>query len=102
MPNPPSILRTFGALDQSQLPRLLRSPKSTLLFATFDPRPDCAAINNSNGHVLPVDEQSYHGRRIVVETLPTGESFWKFVPGARLNDGAKGEGRWPRVIEICG
>ena len=41
-------------------------------------------------------------KRIVIETLANGESFWRWVPRARGVQSVEEEGRFPRVIEICG
>jgi hypothetical protein len=111
--NKPSPTRSIsgtnpGILDSSQPARLLRLPTSILSFASFDPR--VAHIDGTKGFPnvgkLPSDEQNEHWRpkRIVIETTPNGENFWRFVPKARKGDGAgmQHEGFWPRVIEICG
>ncbi|TFK46533.1 hypothetical protein OE88DRAFT_1648537 [Heliocybe sulcata] len=37
-------------------------------------------------------------RRIVVETLPGGIQYWKYVPDARREEGVCEEGPWPRMI----
>ncbi|KAF9222556.1 hypothetical protein BS17DRAFT_880975 [Gyrodon lividus] len=89
-----------GLLDSSQPSRLLRFPDSRLSFASFDPK---------TAHVEEPDIQK-HGttetiappKRIVIETTPKGASFWRFVPRARLEEGAQDEGAWPRIVNICG
>lgn len=96
---------TPGILDPSQPSRLLRLPTATLSFASFDPR--TAYVDGNKGFPnLPADGQSEHYRpkRIVIETTPNGENFWRFVPRARKEDGVwmLDEGTWPRVVEICG
>lgn len=88
-----------GLLDPSQPSRLLRFPDSKLSFASFDPKtalaedPSAPKVNSSGNLVPP--------KRIVIETTPKGASFWRFVPRARLEEGALDEGVWPRVIDIC-
>ena len=108
-PSPRSIGgATPGILDPSQPTRLLRLPTSTLSFASFDPH--TAYVDGTKGFPnvgqLSPDEQNEHYRpkRIVIETTPNGERFWRFVPRARKVDsvGMQDEGIWPRVIEICG
>jgi hypothetical protein len=99
---------TPGILDPSQPSRLLRLPTSTLSFASFDPR--TAYVNGTKGFPnvgnTSVEEQNEHYRpkRIVIETTPNGENFWRFVPRARTEGGVGtlDEGFWPRVVEICG
>jgi len=51
---------------------------------------------------MSINEAYYRPRRIVVETAPNGESFWRFVPKARIDEGVLDEGVWPRIVEICG
>ncbi|OCH95182.1 hypothetical protein OBBRIDRAFT_788652 [Obba rivulosa] len=89
-----------GRLDPSQPERLLRVPGSKLSFASFDPLTASPARDAAQG---PPDG-SYRPKRIVVETFPgpAGESFWRFVPRARSEEGVENEGPWPRVVEICG
>ncbi|KAN0090905.1 hypothetical protein V8E55_004471 [Tylopilus felleus] len=89
-----------GLLDPSQPSRLLRFPDSKLSFASFDPKtalPEDSSSQKSNntGNIPPP-------KRIVIETTSKGASFWRFVPRARLEEGAQDEGVWPRVIDICG
>ena len=40
--------------------------------------------------------------RIVVEVQPNGIMTWKLVPHATRALGVTDEGKWPRVIDICG
>jgi hypothetical protein len=111
--NQPSPSRSIsgtipGILDPSQPARLLRLPTSTLLFASFDPH--TAHVDGTKGFPnlgkLSPDEQHeyYRPKRIVIETTPNGENFWRFVPRARKEDsvGMQDEASWPRVIDICG
>jgi len=102
-PSKPSFISglTPGVLDPSQPARLLRLSNSTLSFAAFDPR-TASGTESPDFRGLSVDEQSYRPKRVVVETTPTGESFWRFVPKARLLDGVQDEGKWPRTVDICG
>ncbi|KAK7687076.1 hypothetical protein QCA50_009576 [Cerrena zonata] len=87
---------TVGVLDSSQPQRLLSSPDAKLSFASFHPR---AAGNSSK---LSAHDELCTSKRIVVETLPSGESFWRWVPRARGVQSVEEEGHFPRVIEICG
>ncbi|KAJ7084397.1 hypothetical protein B0H15DRAFT_784281 [Mycena belliarum] len=90
-----------GVLDPQQPYRLLRRPSSTLSFASFDPR----AASGDHGwdlRALSLNEELYRPRRVVIETACSGESFWRFVPKARWDEGVTDEGEWPRVIDICG
>lgn len=100
-PNLPTLRGTQpGLLDPSQPSRLLRFPDSKLSFASFDPKtalaeePSAQKLNNPGSPAPP--------KRIVIETTRKGASFWRFVPRARLEDGAQDEGVWPRVIDVCG
>lgn len=93
---------TPGVVDPHQPARLLRLPTSTLSFATFDP---CTAyVDGTKGFPTSSQQQHYRPKRIVIETTPNGESFWRFVPSARREDGVglQDEGIWPMVIELCG
>jgi len=91
-----------GAIDPSQPARLLRLSNSRLLFARFDPLTATAANDTPNVRNMSIDDTQYRPKRIVLEITPTGESFWRFVPKARLEEGVIDEGAWPRIIEICG
>jgi hypothetical protein len=91
-----------GLLDSTQPARLLRLPGSKLSFATFDPHAASGSQDVPNLCTLSLNEELYRPKRIVIETLPSGESFWRFVPKARLEEGISDEGKWPRIIEICG
>lgn len=100
----PRIIRGTepGLLDPTQPSRLLRAPDSTLSFASFDPRTALAGEDIPDLHKLSIREDLPPPKRIVIETTPKGRSFWRFVPKARLDGGARDEGFWPRVVEICG
>ncbi|KAJ7218062.1 hypothetical protein GGX14DRAFT_599489, partial [Mycena pura] len=90
-----------GVLDPHQPSRLLRRPSSTLSFASFDPRV-ASADHGWDLRSLSLNEELYRPKRVVIETTCSGESFWRFVPRARLDDAVIDEGKWPRVIDICG
>ncbi|KZT08321.1 uncharacterized protein LAESUDRAFT_757564 [Laetiporus sulphureus 93-53] len=102
-PIPPSIFGTVpGQLDTSQPTRLHRVPGSTFSFASFN-----SYTASSRGDIPDLNKLSLHDetcrpKRIVIETLPNGQSTWRFVPRARLGQGMEDEGPWPRVIKICG
>ncbi|KAG2345594.1 hypothetical protein BDR05DRAFT_116804 [Suillus weaverae] len=91
-----------GLLDPTQPSRLLRAPDSTLSFASFDPRTALAGEDIPDLRKLSIGDDLPPPKRIVIETTPKGTSFWRFVPKARLDGGARDEGFWPRVVEICG
>jgi hypothetical protein len=89
---------TAGALDPTQAARLLSSQYSKLSFATFHP-----LTASSSTRKLSSRDELNSKKRVVVETLPSGESYWRWVPRAKGVDSAGGdEGEWPRVIDICG
>ena len=91
-----------GLLDPTQPERLLRLPGSRLQFAAFDPLTATARQDLADLHKLSIKEEFCRPKRIVVETTPSRDSFWRYVPKARLEDGVEDEGEWPRVIDICG
>lgn len=90
-----------GVLDPTQPSRLLRLPGSKLTFASFDPY-------IATPHELNVDNLSMNDRpecrpkRIVIETIPDGRSFWRWVPSARKQEDVNDEGSFPRLVDICG
>ena len=90
-----------GLLDPSQTARLLRLPGTILSFAAFHPRAASSEIH-IDVDKLSLNEELYRPKRVVIETLPDGDSFWRFVPRARRGIGVEDEGAWPRVINICG
>lgn len=90
-----------GRLDPTQPDRLLRLPHSKLSFASFDPRA-ASSHHDLDFRKLSLNEALYQPKRVVIETAPTGESAWRFVPKAQRDEGVLDEGRWPRVIDICG
>ncbi|EIM83012.1 uncharacterized protein STEHIDRAFT_171126 [Stereum hirsutum FP-91666 SS1] len=90
-----------GVLDPTQTSRLLRIPTATLSFAAFDPR----AATTDSGLGFPsisLNEELYRPKRVVIESLPDGRSFWRFVPRAKWEPDVEDEGDWPRIIDICG
>jgi hypothetical protein len=91
-----------GLLDPAQPERLLRMPDSRLSFAAFDPRAASGLQEIPDLRKLSLNEELYRPKRVVIETTPSGESFWRFVPKARREEGVLDEGKWPRVVEICG
>ncbi|KAG1734715.1 uncharacterized protein EDB91DRAFT_1146477 [Suillus paluster] len=91
-----------GLIDPTQPSRLLRSPDSRLSFASFDPRTALAGEDVPDLRKLSIDDDLPPPKRIVIETTPKGTSFWRFVPKARLDEGVRDEGFWPRVVELCG
>ena len=88
-----------GVIDPSQPARLLSDPNSKLSFASFHPR---TASSHQDPRKLSTREELCSSRRIVIETLPSGESFWRWVPRAKGVENVEDEGQWPRVVEICG
>ncbi|KAF8844665.1 hypothetical protein BDN67DRAFT_921376, partial [Paxillus ammoniavirescens] len=88
-----------GLLDSSQPSRLLRFSDSKLFFSSFDPK---TALVDDPGIRKRTTENLTPPKRIVIETTSKGASFWRFVPRARLEEGAQDEGVWPRVVDICG
>lgn len=90
-----------GMLDPRQTYRLLRIPTATLSFAAFDPR--AATTDTGLGFAsISFNDELYRPKRVVIESLPDGRSFWRFVPRARREPDVEDEGNWPRVIDICG
>ena len=91
-----------GLLDPTQPERLLRLPGSKLHFAAFDPLAATVRRDVAGLPKLSIKEELCRARRIVIETSPGEDSFWRYVPNARLEDGVEDEGEWPRAINICG
>ncbi|KAF8625411.1 hypothetical protein AX15_005375 [Amanita polypyramis BW_CC] len=91
-----------GLLDPTQPERLLRLPGSRLQFAAFDPLTATARQDHAGLRKLSIKEELCRPRRIIVEIAPSGDSFWRYVPNAHLEDGVEDEGMWPRAINICG
>ena len=86
-----------GLLDPTQPTRLLSTPQSKLSFATFHPRAASASTRN-----LTAQDELCSKKRVVIEILPTGECFWRWVPRAKGVDNVADEGSWPRIVSICG
>jgi hypothetical protein len=93
-----------GTLDPDQPYRLLRSPGSRLLFASYDPLAAIGGREHSapNGIDASGSGGLYRAKRIVVEISPSGESTWRFIPKARMDLGVDDEGTWPQVVNLCG
>ncbi|KAL0955909.1 hypothetical protein HGRIS_002100 [Hohenbuehelia grisea] len=91
-----------GLLDPTQPARLLRVPNGTLAFASFDPRTATSSSDIPDVRKLSLNAELYRPKRVVLETLPNGQTFWRFVPKARWEEGVLDEGAWPRTIDICG
>lgn len=89
-----------GVLDDTQPSRLLRTSRSTLSFASFDPY--IAAPHEVGFQNLNLQGESCRPKRIVIETIPGHGSFWRWVPSARKMQDVEDEGVFPRVIDICG
>lgn len=95
---PVSISGTeVGQLDSTQASRVLRVAGAKLSFANYDPLAASAVHRPFSKH-----DHLSRAKRIVIETLPTGESSWRWVPRAKGVVDVTEEGRWPRVIDICG
>jgi hypothetical protein len=95
---------TPGKLDPNQPSRVLHSPGSTLLFAIFSP---FAARNPAASKANPLNsantrDELCRNKRIVIEITTTGDSFWRWVPRAIIEDGVLDEGVWPREVRYCG
>jgi len=93
---------TPGMLDPTQIERLHRIPNSRLSFAAFNPLTASAPQEVPDLPKRSLNEELYRPKRVVVETAPTGECYWRFVPSARRDDDVPDEGQWPRVVEISG
>lgn len=91
-----------GVLDRTQPERLLRQSGSKLSFASFDPRTATSQKDVPDLRKLSLNEELYKPKRVVVETTPAGECFWRFVPSARRAEGVPDEGKWPMPVELCG
>lgn len=106
-PGGPSSLRvlggnTPGVVDAEQPARLLRAPGARLAFASFHPHTASGEQAAPDLSKLSLNEELYRPKRVVVETLSDGTSFWRFVPKAKWEHGVVDEGSWPRVISLCG
>ncbi|KAF5370851.1 hypothetical protein D9758_001797 [Tetrapyrgos nigripes] len=90
-----------GILDPSQPQRLLRFPSSRLSFASFHPLTATSSAE-ADFRKLSLGDEFHNAKRVVIETAPTGESYWRFVPKASRDEGVIDEGDWPRLIDLCG
>ncbi|THH17869.1 hypothetical protein EW146_g3025 [Bondarzewia mesenterica] len=90
-----------GVLDPSQPTRLLRLSGAKLSFASFDPRV-ASSVSSLDINGLSLKEELYRAKRVVIETLSDGRSYWRFVPRARKAPDVEDEGTWPRIVSICG
>jgi hypothetical protein len=88
-----------GILDPTQPARLLRFPGAKLSFAAFNPL--TASTRDSPEHPR-LNTELYRPKRVVVETAPSGECTWRFVPSAKRGNGVVDEGSWPRIVDLCG
>lgn len=94
-----------GRLDPNQPSRILHHPDSTLLFAIYSPytaRTDYDDQQHPDHEHPSANDELNKGRRIVVETLPTGDSIWRQVPRAHLLHGVQDEGTFPREVVYRG
>ncbi|TCD71240.1 hypothetical protein EIP91_011718 [Steccherinum ochraceum] len=91
-----------GLLDNSQKDRVLSAPDSTLTFATFHPLTASGRRGDDDTRRLSAKTQLDHSKRIVIETLANGQTFFRWVPRARGVDSVSEEGQFPRKILILG
>ncbi|KAJ8519926.1 hypothetical protein ONZ45_g3158 [Pleurotus djamor] len=91
-----------GLLDPTQPARLLRGPKGTLTFASFDPHAASAKLDLQDVQKISLNSDPYRPKRVVIDFMPNGQNRWRFVPKARLEEGVTDEGTWPRTVDICG
>lgn len=105
MPGPSNVRYLSGSqpgiLDPTQPSRLLRCHDAKLSFAAFDPLTACCQASSSPS-ITPLNAEYYRPRRVVIETVPSGECTWRFVPSAKRESGTTDEGLWPRVVDLCG
>jgi hypothetical protein len=90
-----------GLFDRTQPRRVLRQANSQLNFASFDPQTAAPHMSLPNLANLTLKDELYRPKRIVIETSPSGQSTWRFVPKAQFEPGVENEGTWPRVIDYC-
>ncbi|KAG6837723.1 hypothetical protein H0H93_003525 [Arthromyces matolae] len=95
-------LLTPGVFDRGQNDRIRRYPDSKLSFASFDPHTATSEIVLPDIEQLSLKAELNRSQRVVVETLPSGVSTWRFVPRAQRAEGIPDEGTWPRMVEISG
>ncbi|KAG6915788.1 hypothetical protein DXG01_009826 [Tephrocybe rancida] len=102
-PGPSTLprLMTPGLLDRGQNARVRRHLDSTLSFAMYD-HYTARSDGMPDFEQLSLKDELHRSARVVIETLPSGVSTWRFVPKARKANGVHDEGIWPRPVEICG
>lgn len=91
-----------GVLDRNQNQRIRRHPESKISFASFDPHTATSNLVLPEFEQLSLKAELNRSTRVVIETLPSGVSTWRFVPKAQKAEGISDEGAWPRVVEIFG
>ncbi|KAG6900749.1 hypothetical protein C0993_002173 [Termitomyces sp. T159_Od127] len=91
-----------GVLDRNQNQRIRRHPESIISFASFDPHTATSDLVLPELEQLSLKAELNRSTRVVIETLPSGVSTWRFVPKAQKAEGIPDEGTWPRVVEIFG
>lgn len=102
---PPEVIEVSGTepgvLDPTQRNRILRSPESKLLFASFDPYIAIPQeiVDLAN---LSLQDDRCRPKRIVVEMDPGRGTFWRWIPSARKQENVDNEGEFPRIVLICG
>lgn len=101
----PAMPRTLlgsvvGLLDDGQKERVLSAPDSMLTFATFHPMTASGRRGDDDTRRLSAKTQLDHSKRIVIETLAGGQTFFRWVPRARGVDSVSEEGQFPRKILI--
>ncbi|KAF9452400.1 hypothetical protein P691DRAFT_795093 [Macrolepiota fuliginosa MF-IS2] len=90
-----------GVFDRTQPSRLLRLHGAKLSFAAFDPL-TAYAQDGLDLTKLDLNTELYRPKRVVIETAPSGECTWRFVPSAKREEGVIDEGTWPRIVDLCG
>ncbi|KAG6880331.1 hypothetical protein C0992_011080 [Termitomyces sp. T32_za158] len=91
-----------GVLDRNQSLRIRRHPESKISFASFDPHTATSNLVLPEFEQLSLKAELNRSTRVVIETLPSGVSTWRFVPKAQKAEGIPDEGIWPRVVEVFG
>ncbi|KAG6874468.1 hypothetical protein C0995_010378 [Termitomyces sp. Mi166 len=91
-----------GVLDRDQSQRIRRYPDSKISFASFDPHTATSDLVLPELEQLSLKAELNRSARVVIETLPSGVSTWRFVPKAKKAQGIPDEGTWPRMVEVFG
>lgn len=106
MPNSPTSRANSASPQQEESPwRISRLPGSVITFASFDPSAATGSSEDTNEtgmRKLSLNEELCRPKRVVIETSPDGRSTWRFIPKARWEEGIENEGKWPRVVDVCG